>query len=196
MATERRTVIADAAITTLARAGGRGLTHRAVDKEAGLPIGSTSYYFRTRADLLRAAVDRLAELDEAALAPAAAGTLAADLARVADQLLATDRDRLIARYELVLESVRRPELRAFLAAGTHRVRGAIEQRLTEQGVAGARDVATAALALVDGLLFAELTATEGQQRSRAELEATLAKLVGAEWPQARPEPPDDHRSDS
>ncbi|MFF5216884.1 TetR/AcrR family transcriptional regulator [Micromonospora sp. NPDC000442] len=178
MATERRTVIADAAITTLARAGGRGLTHRAVDKEAGLPIGSTSYYFRTRADLLRAAVDRLAELDEAALAPAAAGTLAADLARVADQLLATDRDRLLARYELVLESVRRPELRAFLAAGTHRVRGAIEQRLSEQGVARPREVADSALALLDGLLLAELTAIEGQQRSRAELEGDLARLLG------------------
>lgn len=180
MATERRTVIADAAITTLATAGGRGLTHRAVDREARLPLGSTSYYFRTRADLLRAAVDRLAELDEAALAPATGGTLAADLARVAEQLLSADRERLVARYELALESVRRPELREVLAAGTHRVRGAIEQRLTEQGVVAARDVAKAALALVDGLLFAELTAAEGQQRGRAELEATLARLVGAE----------------
>ncbi|MBQ1024585.1 TetR/AcrR family transcriptional regulator [Micromonospora sp. C95] len=179
MATERRTVIADAAITTLARAGGRGLTHRAVDRQAGLPMGSTSYYFRTRADLLRAAVDRLAELDEAALAPAA-GTLAADLARVAEQLLSADRERLLARYELALESVRRPELREFLAAGTHRVRGAIEQRLTEQGVAAAREVATAALALVDGMIFAELTATEGQQRGRAALEAALARLMSAE----------------
>ncbi|MER7457749.1 TetR family transcriptional regulator C-terminal domain-containing protein [Micromonospora sp. NPDC126480] len=178
MATERRTVIADAAIRTLARAGGRGLTHRAVDKEAGLPIGSTSYYLRTRADLLRAAVDRLAELDEAALAPAAGATLAADLARVTDQLLTTDRERLLARYELALESVRRPELREILAAGTRRVRGAIEQRLSELGVATPREVADAALALVDGLLFAELTAVEGQQRGRAELERVLSRLLG------------------
>ncbi|NGM13416.1 TetR family transcriptional regulator [Verrucosispora sp. WMMA2044] len=180
MVTERRTVIADAAITTLARAGGRGLTHRAVDRQAGLPMGSTSYYFRTRADLLRAAVDRLAELDEAAIAPATAGTLAADLARVLDRLLGADRERLLARYELALESVRRPELRGFLAAGTHRVRGAVEQRLRERGVTSPREVADAALALIDGLLLAELTATEGQQRGRAELEGTLARLVGAE----------------
>ncbi|WBB52707.1 TetR family transcriptional regulator [Verrucosispora sp. WMMD573] len=178
MVTERRSVIADAAITTLARAGGRGLTHRAVDRQAGLPIGSTSYYFRTRADLLRAAVDRLAELDEAAIAPAAGGTLAADLARVADQLLGSDRERLLARYELALESVRRPELRGFLAVGTRRVRAAIEQRLGEQGVTSPREVADAALALVDGLLLAELTATERQQRSRAELERTLVRIVG------------------
>ena len=178
MATERRTVIADAAIRTLAGAGGRGLTHRAVDKEAGLPTGSTSYYLRTRADLLRAAVDRLAELDEAALAPAADGTLAADLARVTDQLLTTDRERLLARYELALESVRRPELRALLASGTLRVRGVVEQRLTEQGVAAPRELADAALALVDGLLFAALTAVEGERRGRAELERVLSQLLG------------------
>ncbi|UMG94113.1 TetR family transcriptional regulator [Nocardioides sp. TF02-7] len=178
MASERRALIADAAIRTLARSGGRGLTHRAVDKEAGLPLGSTSYYLRTRAELLRAAVDRLAELDEAALAPAADGTLAADLARVAEQLLTTDRERLLARYELALESVRRPELREFLAVGTRRVRAGIEQRLTEGGVAAPREVADALLALVDGLLFAELTAVEGQQRDRAQLERLLSGLAG------------------
>ena len=73
MVDERRVLIADAAIETLARAGSRGLTHRAVDRTAGLPLGSTSYYLRTRADLLRAAVDRLAELDSTALAPALNG---------------------------------------------------------------------------------------------------------------------------
>ena len=178
MPTDRRTVIADAVIATLAQGGGRGLTHRAVDKEAGLPVGSTSYYLRTRADLLRAAVDRLAELDEAALAPAADGTLAGDLARVTHALLTTDRERLLARYELALESVRRPELRELLAAGTDRVRGGIEQRLADQGAEAPRETADAVLALVDGLLFAELTATDGRQRGRDELEAVLAQLVG------------------
>jgi DNA-binding transcriptional regulator YbjK len=177
MSTQRRTVIADAVISTLARAGGRGLTHRAVDKEAGLPIGSTSYYFRTRADLIRSAVGRLAELDAAALAPAAGDTLAADLARVVDQLLHTDRERLLARYELALESIRRPELRELLAVGTRRVRGAIEERLAAEGVAAPREMADAVLALVDGLLFAELTSTEGQERTTEQWERVLTRLV-------------------
>lgn len=178
MSTDRRTVIADAVISTLAKAGGRGLTHRAVDREAGLPLGSTSYYFRTRADLIRSAVGRLAELDAAALAPVADATLAADLARVADQLLGSHRERLVARYELALESVRRPELRELLAVGTRRVREAIEERLTEEGVAAPREMADAALALVDGLLFAELTATEGRGRSPEQLERVLTQLLG------------------
>jgi hypothetical protein len=44
----RRALIADTAISTLARDGMRGLTHRAVDRAAGLPEGSASYHFRTR----------------------------------------------------------------------------------------------------------------------------------------------------
>ena len=55
----RRAEIADTAITTLARDGMRGLTHRAVDRAAGLPEGSASYYFRTRQALLKATVERL-----------------------------------------------------------------------------------------------------------------------------------------
>jgi DNA-binding transcriptional regulator YbjK len=43
---DRRTIIADTAMTTVAAAGLRGLTHRAIDTEAGLAAGSTSYYFR------------------------------------------------------------------------------------------------------------------------------------------------------
>ena len=42
----RRALIADAVISTLARDGMRGLTHRAVDRAAGLPEG-LPYHFRT-----------------------------------------------------------------------------------------------------------------------------------------------------
>ena len=68
----RRALIADAAISTLARDGMRGLTHRAVDRTAGLPEGSASYYFRTRQALLQATVERLAELTSADMLASAA----------------------------------------------------------------------------------------------------------------------------
>ena len=57
----RRDLITSTAIETLAGRGMRGLTHRAVDQAAGLPAGSTSYYFRTREALLQATVERLAD---------------------------------------------------------------------------------------------------------------------------------------
>src|SRR5262252_4949420 len=108
----RRAEIADAAITTLARDGMRGLTHRAVDRAAGLPEGSASYYFRTREALLRATVERLTELDLAEM-PTLRGqdldAFAAEAAALIDIWLTSGRERHVARYELTLEATRRPE---------------------------------------------------------------------------------------
>lgn len=77
---DRRTLLADAAIALVAEAGMRGLTHRAVDARAGLPLGTTSAYLRTRLALIEAIVARIAELDLADLAVAAQAQAAADAA--------------------------------------------------------------------------------------------------------------------
>lgn len=58
---QRKKHLADAAIDVLAREGGHGLTHRTVDKEAGVPTGTTSNYFRTRDALWSAVAHRVAE---------------------------------------------------------------------------------------------------------------------------------------
>jgi DNA-binding transcriptional regulator YbjK len=57
---DRRAQIAEAGIAILASRGVRALTHLAIDRELGLPDGSTSYYARTRRDLIAVIVDRLA----------------------------------------------------------------------------------------------------------------------------------------
>ena len=57
----RREQVGDAGIRLVARDGIRALTHLRVDAEADLPRGSTSYYARTRHDLLRLVVNRLSE---------------------------------------------------------------------------------------------------------------------------------------
>ncbi|MFD6115461.1 hypothetical protein ACFWG0_35965 [Streptomyces yangpuensis] len=44
MASDRRTLLADSAIDVLADEGIRGLTHRAVDRKAAMPPGTTSAY--------------------------------------------------------------------------------------------------------------------------------------------------------
>jgi len=175
MGTDRRTQIADAIIETLAKVGSRGLTHRAVDEAAGLPPGSTSYYHRSRAGLLEAAVGRLAELDSTAMPPLGGRPLGVVLAATVEELLSTDRRRLLARYELSLEAVRRPELRELLATGTRQVREVVRARLVEDGVAEAERVATDLLAMLDGLLFSELTG-EGPARSRDELQRSIERL--------------------
>ncbi|MEU1949413.1 TetR/AcrR family transcriptional regulator, partial [Streptomyces sp. NPDC020125] len=68
-AASRAELIADTALGLLAERGMRGLTHRAVDEAAGLPLGSTSNHARTRAALLKAAVRRLAQREAEVLTP-------------------------------------------------------------------------------------------------------------------------------
>ena len=63
----RRRDLCDAAIQLLADDGAKGLSHLKVDRKAGVPDGTTSFYFRTRSALLRAVAERLAELDLASL---------------------------------------------------------------------------------------------------------------------------------
>src|SRR6201982_4075974 len=64
---QRRRELCDAAIQLLADDGAKGLSHLKVDGRAGVPDGTTSFYFRTRSALLRAVAERMVELDLAAL---------------------------------------------------------------------------------------------------------------------------------
>ncbi|MEO3812011.1 TetR family transcriptional regulator [Sphaerisporangium sp. B11E5] len=119
----RRTALLDAAIEVLAREGSRGLTLRAVDKEAGVPTGTTSNYFTNRADLLSQTMTRTRERltpDPEALAATMNAEPTHDLVRtlmhqLMDRMRA-DRSSHLALLELRLEATRRPELRSELTA--------------------------------------------------------------------------------
>jgi DNA-binding transcriptional regulator YbjK len=159
---DRRASLADAAIEVLEAEGGRGLTHRAVDRRAGLPEGSTSNYFQTREALLEAALRRLVELEQPAVramealvpgGPYGAREAAELLAVHIQPWLAADAARLaVARHELFLEARRRPEFQLALDE-VHREYVALARQLLP--VAGCRDPIAHApqlLALLDGLM--------------------------------------------
>ena len=178
----RRTEVADAAITTLAREGARGLTHRAVDRTAGLPEGSTSYYFRTRQALLQAVVERLAERDVAELPALPHGDLGAfadATAALIHASLTTGRDRQLARYELTLEATRRPELRAVLLTAGARVRRVVAELLGSAGVAEPELHAHDFTAFIDGLLFDQIAGAGNRELTVAQLSATVRALLTA-----------------
>lgn len=185
-ATNRREQLADAAITTLARGGMRGLTHRAVDEAAGVPEGSTSYYFRTRQALLRTAVERLAEVDTAELRARPVLSGGADLDDVADALaglieqwVTTGRDRMLARYELALEANRRPELHeVFLAEGA-RLRALAEAMLAAAGAPQPARQAPLLVAYLDGLVFDHLAGAGALTLTGDELRAAVGGLLCA-----------------
>lgn len=155
--TDRRAEILDAALRVLAEHGMRGLTHRAVDAAAGIPAGSTSYYFRSRAALVGGCVDRLLEHDLAHEVPevvaAPAGSLVDVLTAVAVAMATTGRHRTLARYELNLAAVRDPALRDALRAGGDAL------RRTGAAALGAGDPVAAAgevAAVLDGLVMTAL----------------------------------------
>lgn len=107
---ERRRQISDAGLAVLAERGLRGVTHRAVDRAASLPAGSTSNVFRTKQALIDGLVARLVELDLAALAASAPPDLsspAALAAQIARQSVALTRGPMgtitRARLQLALD---------------------------------------------------------------------------------------------
>jgi DNA-binding transcriptional regulator YbjK len=119
---ERRAQLLDAAIDIIADTGVGGLTHRLVDERAGLPVGTTSNYFRTRLALLEAATTHVAEQhwQRVAVLQAMVGQVRdpdgvkALMARMIADGDEASRRRNVARFELFLEGTRRPELQQAL----------------------------------------------------------------------------------
>ncbi|MFE6970677.1 TetR/AcrR family transcriptional regulator [Isoptericola sp. NPDC057653] len=131
---ERRRALTDAAIGLLVAAGVHGLSHRAVERAAGLPAGTAANYFPGREDLLVATAERVVELHLADARAATEASVAAEPAgraprhdgdlheRMTDLLAASlldaataHRDRYLAIAELQLEARRRPALAGALA---------------------------------------------------------------------------------
>jgi DNA-binding transcriptional regulator YbjK len=162
--TPRRTAIAQAALEVLAQAGSRGLTHRAVDRQLGLAEGSTSAYFRTRAELLDAAGARLSQLDRDAPPPPALalgrtspGESAALAATLLEHWLSpTQRTLQLARQELLLEAARRRELRPGLAPSRARLLVLAARLLRNVGCPDPAAHAPGLAALLDGLMVEQL----------------------------------------
>lgn len=168
---DRRDLIADTAISTVASAGLRGLTHRAVDTAAGLPAGSTSYYFRTRSALISACYLRLAELTvadvdrwQAEYGGPDPDSAAEALAVLLHHWLTVGRDRQLARFELSLEATRRPELRADLEAAGLAARSRATTLLAALGAPRPAQAADLLVAWTDGLLYDRLAGAPAASR--------------------------------
>lgn len=179
-------LIADSAIEVVARDGVRALTHRAVDSEAGLPSGSTSYYCRTRSQLLALTVDRLTSLLRGfvevsgilELASSDAEDVLSTLTGMIDGLLADYRGELAARSALIMELTGKEDTTDLVSSllDPTDLAGAL-------AAAGLRDPALAALDLLtvyEGLLWERTVGRMAgveidHQRDAAILGAVLAR---------------------
>lgn len=160
---DRRATVCDTALRILGREGARSLTHRAVDREAELPLGTTSNYFSTRSALFAGMATRLFEALEPApahleklkkLPAATAGP--AYISYIVERLLAQP-DLARAWFELRLEARRSPEISALVMPV---LREGFAQDVAfheERGLPGGADTVRALHYLVDGLIFDALT---------------------------------------
>ncbi|MEU3662357.1 TetR family transcriptional regulator [Streptomyces sp. NPDC032940] len=161
---ERRAALVDAGVEVLAREGARGLTFRAVDSEAGVPVGTASNYFTGRDDLLRQIDARLHQR----LAPDPE-VVAELLTRPKDRSLVAafmhdlmgratrDRTGYLALLEMRLEATRRPGL---LASYTRSVRGDLEEGMEfhrSAGLPGGDETVVVLYLAMLGLILEHLT---------------------------------------
>lgn len=165
----RRRTLVEAATRLLGREGLRGLTHRGVDREARLPEGTCSAYWRTSLTLRTAVAEHVAEQlggqldqirEQADLRPTGdpEERLAAALEHT-ERLLAhwvEDPVLLLARLELTLAAVRDPQLRVVLDHSRQRMVGLVELILVSIGQEDRRARAEAMVAAYDGVLTASL----------------------------------------
>ncbi|WP_329304478.1 TetR family transcriptional regulator [Streptomyces sp. NBC_00659] len=134
-----RTALLDAAIDVLAREGSRGLTLRAVDARAGVPVGTSSNYFRNRDELLlqlmRRTDERIApdpeQVADVMRAEPSTGLVALLLRQVHERMEA-DRAGCLAMLELRLDDLTVPEVLAPYAGDD--LIGELARRLLPKGV--------------------------------------------------------------
>lgn len=147
---ERRHRLRDAAIDLLAHSGSRGLTHRAVDAAADVPLGTTKNYFPTRDALLKASTEGIIELYEAIprTAPTDRPGLITLLRTLLEHAQGPGRVRVRALLELQREATRTPWLAAPLDAFAAADFAHFEQAQRSAGLpVTARRAATVTMAL-------------------------------------------------
>ena len=181
----RRQELLAAALRIIVREGPEAVTHRSVAAEAGASHGSVVYYFGSREELLRQALEMIAasniewleslqdELIAHAHDPA---ELAARFAHFVAQQMVIDRDMGIAVLELHLAAARYPELRphirhwgrAYARAG----RAAFEKLGSAEPARDARLVAQ----LINGMVLEQL-AVPRRDFERRVLRPTLERIL-------------------
>lgn len=176
-APDRRTVLADASIDIVAEHGLRGLTHRAVDGAAGVPVGSTSNLFRSRAALIEALAERIEarELSVAASALTPTEDLGELLARVAGfaiDLVVHHQDLVRVRFTLFVAWPER------FVPGHRRFRAAAQQGLAAAGVVDSERAAEQVVDHLDGVMLHAVTVRGGEAPGVDDLTDALRRLVG------------------
>ncbi|MEU9291916.1 TetR family transcriptional regulator [Streptomyces sp. NPDC048275] len=171
---ERRQRIIDAAIRVVGEKGIAGLSHRSVAAEADVPLGSTTYHFKTLDELMVAALRQANEGFAKVVAARGGledphGDLAGELAGWMGEWLAGDRTGVELEYELYLAALRRPALRPVAAEWAQDLAALLSRRTDPV-------TARALVALMDGICLQVLLTDVPYDEEYAR--EVLARVVG------------------
>jgi DNA-binding transcriptional regulator YbjK len=175
-----------AVLRLLGREGAAAITHRAVAEEAGVPIAATTYYFSSKDDLVREALQLHADQETQRVAQAMHSlgetptieALADRLADFVDYGLRAGRTTLIAEYELLLQAARHRELEPLSRVFYDQIRGQLYETLKELGSTDPEGASQLILAALAGLEVDNLAAPK-THLSREELRHLIGKLLHA-----------------
>lgn len=180
----RMELLLGAAVHVVAENGMRGLTHRAVDREAGLPEGSCSAYLRTREALVQGVTTYVAEqvarhlreLADELASRSLDDDRALDTVTQAILRWVDEREILVARLELTIQASRDPHLAATLDALRRELVDVVEAILTARGKP--HGTAETLCSSFDGVMIGALSrpATQRQAFVRGAIEALMAGL--------------------
>lgn len=170
----RRRALLDATLRVVARDGAAGASHRAVAAEAGVPLGSTTYYFQSREQMLLAGLRHAADTEVARIDERVRELEAADLNRDGWRRAAVDwalqevsdarAHLLIARHQLRLEALRDPDLRAVYGTWTGASLALVETFLRRAGSSDPGPDAAVLVAAIDGVTLNAVVLLDGARR--------------------------------
>jgi DNA-binding transcriptional regulator YbjK len=179
----RREALLRATIELLGETGAKSVTHRAVADRAGVPLASTTYYFRSVRELVEEALklhvsERVAQLQGmAAAALGTPGASASDIAgRLAEVLVAAPTPILVAQYQMYLDAGRNPALQPAVAEALSAFEGLAASMLAALGARDPAGAAEAFVALFDGFALHRLARPRDPDREAAALFAAMRAL--------------------
>jgi TetR/AcrR family transcriptional regulator, regulator of biofilm formation and stress response len=165
----RRELLLEVTIELIAREGVDAVTHRRVAQLAEVPLGSTSYYFSSREEML---VEALATFGRQEIASLRARLTDLPVRRPSgrryvDELLeflapqlGDDHWRTVAQYALLCEAARRPELAPVVREWTQQWWTVLEEVFVALKAPDPALEAKMLLAMLDGFLLEQLGAPD------------------------------------
>ncbi len=183
----KRRQILDAAVRVIGTGGLASLTHRAVAEAAGVPLGSMTYYFRDREELVDQTMLYAVEIERQRMASILESVTGEPTVERSVELLTeifldkTIADPLydLALFEMFMEATRNPGLRQRTIAWSGLIAGIVDRVLPPTDPSLPRQMAIQIVAaLIDGLM---LESASNQELSLEELSdhlrATILRIV-------------------